>query len=132
MANDLETHKGIVSEFDKIWNEQDTKWKALFDHPMITTGDFRYWNDREHIRFLVCIDFLNAKKCRGLPVQQISAYVLTRNPTQVRTHAQKFFKTPKPTKPEIRRKVDILLSKDGAILRNLFVENKTRSNDQVL
>ena len=46
----------------------------------------RYWSDEEHCRFLEAI-----QKCGHKDVKSIAAYVGTRNTTQVRTHAQKYF-----------------------------------------
>lgn len=49
-------------------------------------GQTRYWTPGEHRRFLEAIKRFGHKDLRA-----ISAYVGTRNVTQVRTHTQKFF-----------------------------------------
>ncbi|BFU24143.1 Myb family DNA-binding protein, SHAQKYF family protein [Entamoeba histolytica HM-1:IMSS-B] len=122
---ELDSHKAIVAEFNKIWQEQESKWKELFENrQMTTTGDNRYWHDREHIRFLVCIKFLKATKCSGLPVKQIAMYIYTRNGIQVRTHAQKYFKNIRELKPDEEEKVNLLLERDKYLLQNLFSQQK--------
>eukprot|EP00188_Purpureofilum_apyrenoidigerum_P004752 Plantae.Rhodophyta-Purpureofilum_apyrenoidigerum.ctg56037.p1 GENE.Plantae.Rhodophyta-Purpureofilum_apyrenoidigerum.ctg56037~~Plantae.Rhodophyta-Purpureofilum_apyrenoidigerum.ctg56037.p1 ORF type:complete len:163 (+),score=26.52 Plantae.Rhodophyta-Purpureofilum_apyrenoidigerum.ctg56037:36-491(+) len=46
----------------------------------------RYWTQAEHERFLTALSIHGAKDVRA-----IADHVGTRNPTQVRTHAQKYF-----------------------------------------
>mmetsp|Transcript_12876 Transcript_12876/g.34689 ORF Transcript_12876/g.34689 Transcript_12876/m.34689 type:complete len:350 (+) Transcript_12876:190-1239(+) len=46
----------------------------------------RYWKPDEHARFLEAIDKFGPRDVRA-----ISKYVCSRSPTQVRTHAQKYF-----------------------------------------
>ena len=46
----------------------------------------RYWTKEEHEKFLQALDMYGSKD-----VKSISAFVKTRTPTQVRTHAQKYF-----------------------------------------
>ncbi|ELP90593.1 hypothetical protein EIN_020720 [Entamoeba invadens IP1] len=128
--SDFESHRGLVSEFNKIWAEQEMKWKELFDNrPMTTTGNFKYWHEKEHIRFLVCIQYLNATKCGGLPVQQIAAYIGTRNSIQVRTHAQKYFKSSKATSTQVQEKVKCILDRDVLYLASLFASAKKKKTN---
>eukprot|EP00871_Galdieria_phlegrea_P001768 jgi/Galph1/2592/GphlegSOOS_G1249.1 len=61
----------------------------------------RYWTREEHQRFLEAIQKFGPKD-----VKAISNYVGTRNPTQVRTHAQKYF-------------------------QRMFRDSKTRSSDKL-
>ncbi|EKE42755.1 hypothetical protein ENUP19_0002G0070 [Entamoeba nuttalli] len=82
----------------KIFDEQESILKELFSvtsHslsiPDGTLGTHRYWSNDEHTRFMVCLCFLNATACKGLPVLKIAKYVKTRTSVQVRTHAQKYF-----------------------------------------
>lgn len=51
----------------------------------------RYWTTEEHIRFLKAITWLKCTSTKHLPVKVISEFVGSRTPTQVRTHAQKYF-----------------------------------------
>ena len=51
-----------------------------------TKAQSRYWTDEEHQRFLEALEKFGPKD-----VKSISNYVSTRNATQVRTHAQKYF-----------------------------------------
>uniref|UniRef100_A0A7S2ZC08 HTH myb-type domain-containing protein n=1 Tax=Rhodosorus marinus TaxID=101924 RepID=A0A7S2ZC08_9RHOD len=46
----------------------------------------RYWTRDEHERFLSAVELYGSRDVRS-----IADYVGTRNPTQVRTHAQKYF-----------------------------------------
>jgi SHAQKYF class myb-like DNA-binding protein len=49
-------------------------------------GDFRYWTEEEHQRFLDALQTLGPKD-----VKAIANFVGSRSATQVRTHAQKYF-----------------------------------------
>jgi len=49
-------------------------------------GQSRYWTEEEHLRFLDAIENYGHKD-----VKAIASFVGTRNATQVRTHAQKYF-----------------------------------------
>ena len=129
--NSLDSHKSIVAEFNHIWEEQERQWRLLFENrSMNTLGDNRYWHDREHFRFLVCIKFLNATKCSGLPVQQIATYIATRSAVQVRTHAQKYFKNVRPMKQDVEEKVNAMLERDRVYLQNIFAHQKKQRKER--
>jgi hypothetical protein len=88
-------------ELIQIFDEQQFKLNEIFNITLKSvngssednTIKTRYWNKDEHFKFLICIAYLNATKCKGLPVIKMSKYIRTRTPVQVRTHAQKYFNT---------------------------------------
>ncbi|GAB1222737.1 hypothetical protein ENUP19_0121G0091 [Entamoeba nuttalli] len=51
----------------------------------------RYWTKEECLSFEKIIKFLNINCGQALDFRLISMYVKTRTPTQVRSHAQKYF-----------------------------------------
>ncbi|EDR23162.1 hypothetical protein EDI_031830 [Entamoeba dispar SAW760] len=51
----------------------------------------RYWTKEECLAFEKIIKFLNINCGQALDFRLISLYVKTRTPTQVRSHAQKYF-----------------------------------------
>eukprot|EP00188_Purpureofilum_apyrenoidigerum_P003927 Plantae.Rhodophyta-Purpureofilum_apyrenoidigerum.ctg426.p1 GENE.Plantae.Rhodophyta-Purpureofilum_apyrenoidigerum.ctg426~~Plantae.Rhodophyta-Purpureofilum_apyrenoidigerum.ctg426.p1 ORF type:complete len:245 (+),score=52.45 Plantae.Rhodophyta-Purpureofilum_apyrenoidigerum.ctg426:300-1034(+) len=53
------------------------------DPPRVQT---RYWTQQEHEKFIDALKLFGARDVRN-----IASFVGTRNPTQVRTHAQKYF-----------------------------------------
>jgi len=88
------------SKMNEIMNQKSPKNKP---------NQTRYWTPEEHQRFLDALKLYGPKD-----VKAISAHVGTRNPTQVRTHAQKYFlrmerdKGSKMTVPEERMLIPVL------------------------
>ena len=83
----------------------------------------RYWTEEEHDKFLICLCFLNAITCKGLPVIQIAQYIKTRTSVQVRTHAQKYFSDKKKIVHSQQRIVS-LMKEDIQTLQLLFGKKK--------
>eukprot|EP01132_Coremiostelium_polycephalum_P009014 gene9014-11035_t len=71
-----DTIEGLQSQLSKYEQEKMAEKKK----------QSRYWTPDEHSRFLEALSKYGHKD-----VKSISQYVATRNPTQVRTHAQKYF-----------------------------------------
>ncbi|KAL7713687.1 HTH myb-type domain-containing protein [Entamoeba marina] len=98
----------LINQMLSLWDEQEKELQKIFSvtnkqinatPKMNSKPHNRYWSEEEHIRFLVCILYLKASKCKGLPINCISKYVKTRSSIQVRTHAQKYFSEKKMMMP---------------------------------
>lgn len=82
----------LRSELELARKEIDRLRAQLVEHERgknkqeSTKSQSRYWTPNEHQRFLEAL-----RKFGHKDVKSISNYVGTRNPTQVRTHAQKYF-----------------------------------------
>lgn len=72
---EIERLRGRLAESEKERNKHDA--------PKVQS---RYWTPNEHKRFLEALQKFGAKDVRA-----IASYVGSRNATQVRTHAQKYF-----------------------------------------
>ena len=108
--------KEVDKQLMEVFHYQERKFKELFNK--------RYWQTSENIRFMVCVEYLQAKTLRGLPVNQISTYIKTRTPTQVRSHAQKYFINQTKKSTEVQKRVKEILERDRNYLKQLF-ETKT-------
>jgi len=73
---EIDRLRAHLAEYEKSKNNKQEQTKA----------QSRYWTPSEHQRFLEAL-----RKFGHKDVKSISNYVGTRNPTQVRTHAQKYF-----------------------------------------
>ncbi|EDR24260.1 hypothetical protein EDI_306290 [Entamoeba dispar SAW760] len=85
----------------KCQNEQlnENKIKVNCDE---TSPQKRYWTDVECIAFKKAIKYFGYTTARGINTLLISAFVGTRTPTQVRSHAQKYFMKEKPFDMELK------------------------------
>eukprot|EP00871_Galdieria_phlegrea_P000261 jgi/Galph1/1235/GphlegSOOS_G5983.1 len=72
---EIDRLRAQLAEYERGKNKQE-----------YTKSQSRYWTPNEHQRFLEAL-----RKFGHKDVKSISNYVGTRNPTQVRTHAQKYF-----------------------------------------
>ncbi|BFU19912.1 Myb family DNA-binding protein, SHAQKYF family protein [Entamoeba histolytica HM-1:IMSS-B] len=83
----------------------------------------RYWTDVECIAFKKAIKYFGYTTARGINTFLISAFVGTRTPTQVRSHAQKYFMKEKPFDVELK-----LSEKDIEKLELIQKRNYLRTN----
>ena len=121
----------LLQMFDNQEVELNRIFRITSKSLAATSGDkplySRYWNKDEHFKFLVCIAYLNATKCKGLPVMKIAQYVTTRTPIQIRTHAQKYFED-KHMLSHTTKEVSIKMKEDYQILKKIFGHDRMVMN----
>jgi len=82
----------LETELQKAWQQMEfmrvqlVSQRAQLQVPATKKAQSRYWTPEEHKRFLAALEKFGPKDVRS-----ISEFVGTRTPTQVRTHAQKFY-----------------------------------------
>eukprot|EP00696_Hemimastix_kukwesjijk_P005277 gnl/Hemi2/16722_TR5605_c0_g1_i1.p1 gnl/Hemi2/16722_TR5605_c0_g1~~gnl/Hemi2/16722_TR5605_c0_g1_i1.p1 ORF type:complete len:699 (-),score=54.64 gnl/Hemi2/16722_TR5605_c0_g1_i1:197-2293(-) len=82
----LQAKDATIERLTKENEELQQKLKNLAKTPLKKGAQTRYWRREEHERFLEALEKFGQRD-----VKNISSYVGTRSPTQVRTHAQKYF-----------------------------------------
>ncbi|ELP85151.1 hypothetical protein EIN_081930 [Entamoeba invadens IP1] len=123
MSVSIATQENLLALFDH--QEEELKQILTFTHLSLNVPvcvspiTQRYWNDNEHMKFLICICFLNATSSKRLPVSKISEFVETRTAVQVRTHAQKYFATKQKGK-HMNQDVITLMKQNIEKLRKTF------------
>jgi len=81
----------------------------------------RYWTKEEHEKFLDALKIYGKKD-----VKNISLHVGTRNPTQVRTHAQKYFLKQKKENEKKSQQKDTDIQKEDQYQKDWTKVNNTR------
>jgi len=124
MYNSLE--KNFINTMEKN-DELEKKVKELSDSTDIVTSkksQSRYWTKEEHEKFLEALSLYGKKD-----VKKISLHVGSSNPTQVRTHAQKYFlKQKKDTEKKSQQKEIELMQKEEQLQREWSKIQTTRKS----
>jgi SHAQKYF class myb-like DNA-binding protein len=75
------------AEIEKLRNELKELRAPFVEDPKLNNKKrIQYWGEEEHAKFLEALELFDAKK-----VKEISQFLGTRSPAQVRSHAQKHF-----------------------------------------
>jgi len=86
LKKELEKQRFVIEELTNQLQKKEKKCNVSTNDSNPKQGQSRYWTQEEHKRFLEGVQRFGEKD-----VKSIAAYVGSRNPTQVRTHGQKYF-----------------------------------------
>ncbi|ELP87338.1 hypothetical protein EIN_095950 [Entamoeba invadens IP1] len=87
-------HQTISKNSELIETSYETQRNQIsdsFEQKNDKNEQKRYWTEKEKIAFEKIVRYFNYTSSKGLNNCLISAFVETRTPAQVRSHAQKFF-----------------------------------------
>lgn len=102
----LQLQQKKIEELEARLNNATTQINNLQSNSQNSKSS-RYWTPTEHQKFLEALDKYGPKDFKA-----IAAYVSTRTPTQVRTHAQKYFLRIKKEENRVRDSPDNSSSSD--------------------